>query len=338
MKRIGFNCLIKALSFVLVTIFSLMAYGNDRADIYEQTVYSQYSHITPKKVQEWINQTRQILVENGLSVEPIHKMPLNKLLGLWGMSNHDIQTPDFTSLNANIQYWINYLGLDGFQDFILNTDHNDPYHLLTMNLESWKALSSFMISAGFFSEDKSDSRSLYYFLRTAKWGEGVVTSRKTKPQLWYSWAEIFALHFDSYEKLKNIFSVAYYQNVRNRDFIQRLYISLTKDLLSVVSKHKELVTIDLLVDLINPKSGLMHSSFVFDMNDLFLKLEEMIEKKVKIKGLLLTESVVKPILLDLLSAVYQKPELVNQKFELQKIILKLHKNNSSKNMCTSFLN
>ncbi len=305
--------------------------------------------LNPLKIDQWKVVTTEMFKNSGLVTQGLEKLDLVYWFKLWGMSSNINGKPNFDLLKTNIDYWINQLGVDNLNYFILNTRHQNSYHLFVVNLESWLAMSEFMTSVGIF-EGFNGPRSLNYFLLTRMWAEGAVTSAKSSPDLWLGWKDLFLSSKTLYPKLTSIFSSDYFLENTNLDLIQRIYFSLSKDLFKAIAPYQDLISDQFLVDLLKPEDNFMRSSFVSEIEIVLRQLNSLVEAKIKIKQVLITADVAKSVASKLVFQAAKNPDILKNpryfNLTISEILseLKTQTKNKTKdkiydstNMCSQYL-
>ena len=336
--KIAFTlCLMTFMSPTVWTQDNLNANDRRPSQSHESVLYSSYSHLSPEKTVLWQQQTLALFEAHGLNVSKVETLSFSHWLSMWGMSNLVLLEPDFQSLTYKIRYWSQQLGLENLNEFIQRTTHGNAYHLLSINFERWLAMTEFMNASELFNPNLNSPRSLNWFLMTHFWAEGAVTSQKAQAELWQNWLALFQQVMPNTDSMESYFTTYFFEQRSNHDFLQRIYLSLSKDMYLAVQPFSELLSPEFLIDLIDPRHGYMHSGFSDDVHTTLEHLDQMVKTKRKLNGVLVTKTMVQGLLIDLLHLVYEDPAVLRNGIKFEKAVFEAHQSQNI-NMCINFLN
>lgn len=302
---------------------------------------SHYPQISLSDVKTWQDQTENLLKSKGVVHQRLGLITISTYFKLWSINYGTAETPNFEILKNNIDYWISELGLNGLNQFIENTTHQNPYHLFKINLEGWKAFHDLLVNIGVFDFNRDSDRSLKAFLLRFYWGEGISTSHSKTAEFWQSWKSLFLSHQKISLTIADSFSVIFLSQSRNHDLIQRLYISMTKELFQLVLKYPEYISTDFLLDILNPKDNVLRFMFSSAIEDVVVNLKILVENQTKVGGQVFTISLAQRVLSKLVFRVIEDPNILkNEKYfklVIKEILLDLKKKSDSISTLTDSL-
>ena len=249
------------LLFLFVLFLSVSARAEDRmfADF---PVYGDIYRIQSVHVDRIHKALESVFNSNGLPVR-MADLRLSDAFAVLGYSidsfDREAENLSVSDLQARINYWISKVGTEFLSEFILKTEHNNVYHLLLVDEVKFDAYVDFLESSGVFGSPESN-RGLKAVLGYQYFAEGVHTSKKTTVEEWQRLKVLFATSSLTPVIMARRFSVEYFKNPSNRDFFQRIYLHLSKDLLNVLEKYPQYLSNELLFEALIP-SGLQFYSF-----------------------------------------------------------------------------